>query len=403
MKRPKIALIGGGAAILSAAYHLSSDFEVTIYEKGKRLGRKFLVAGKGGFNLSNELDGADLVEKYAPKDQMQPFLLAFGSDDTREWLKKIGIPTFVGSSGRIFPEKGLKPAAVLKAILDALEKKGVIIKTNHEFIGWSADESLLFTVDNEQVKIKADTAVFSLGGGSWSKTGANDKWLKIFSDAGVETVPFQPSNCGLNVNWEESFRTSHQGSPLKNISISFAGKTFKGEALITTYGLEGNIIYPLSAMWRAHHLEKGNTVYIDFKPNNTHEELLAKLGPEAAPKKYKSRLNLSKPVLELVKWSLSKEDYINSHRFIAQIKHFPLSIESMRNVEEAIYTTGGIPFRALSPTLELHSKPANYIIGEMVNWDAPTGGFLLQGCFSMGYIVAKELNKKHEGLLRADI
>lgn len=200
MSQPRIVLIGGGAANLCAACFLSDHFDVTIYEKGKTLGRKFLVAGKGGFNLTNELDGEDLLAKYRPQEPLKKAILSFGSADTRKWLHQLGIETFIGSSGRVFPIKGIKPAAVLKSILKRLQEKKVQIKTNHEFLGWSDEKEVVFQTGSSQIKVQADAFIFALGGGSWSKTGANSKWLKIFQKAGVGMKTFQASNCGLNIS-----------------------------------------------------------------------------------------------------------------------------------------------------------------------------------------------------------
>jgi hypothetical protein len=395
MNGPKIAIFGGGPAALCAADHLSERFEVTIYEKGKTIGRKFLVAGKGGFNLTNELDGEALIGQYSPRKELSAAIQQFGSAKTRAWLNNLGLETFVGSSGRVFPIEGWKPAQVLNLIKSSLIKKGVQINTGCEFNGWSDDGVPLVKTQEGLMDILADAYVFALGGGSWKKTGSNDKWMPILDKMGVKTTPFEPSNCGLTVRWNASFIDKYAGTPLKNLGVSFYKNYWRGEAVITEYGLEGNVIYPLSAVWRDRHHLAGKTIFLDFKPDNSLEQLKAKAnGVET--NRYRSRLNITKSVLEMVKWSMNKADYANPSLFVEKLKRFPIEVEGLRPVEEGISTVGGVTFESLTPNFEWKRKPNYFSIGEMIAWDAPTGGFLLQGCFAMGYAVANYLNETHE-------
>lgn len=393
MKSPKIAIIGGGSAALCAAAHLSEKFEVTIYEKGKTIGRKFLVAGKGGFNLTNVVDGSALLQQYTPREKMNEALNQFGSQQTRHWLSDLGIPTFIGSSGRVFPEKGWTPAEVLKQIKTVLLEKGTKVRTHHTFTGWSADGHPLIKHENKTTPIQADAYIFALGGGSWSKTGANSEWMSLLEEVRLSPSPFLPSNCGLNIDWEDDFIAAYAGHPLKNLGVSFQKNYLRGEAMITQYGLEGNMIYPLSSLWRDQHQNTGKTILLDFKPDNSLPELYQKIAG-TKPKQYRSRLNLTKPVLEWVKWSMEKSDYKNPQKFAEKLKAFPVEVNGLRPVEEAISTVGGVPFDDLSESFEWIKRPNYFCIGEMVDWDAPTGGFLLQGCFAMGHAVATLLNER---------
>ena len=389
----KIAIIGGGSASFVAAEQLSKHFEVSIYEKGKSIGKKFLVAGKGGFNLAHNFEGAELVSYYSPKEFMANPILDFDVTHLRNWYLKLGINTFVGSSNRVFPEKGTSPAKVLNTIKSKLLEQDVKIYLSHEFIGFSDSHTPLIRNGNTEKELNADYYIFTLGGGSWKVTGANSDWLSHFNEIGISTTPFEPSNCGLNINWPSQIVNHHTGKPLKNISITNQGYTVKGEALISSYGLEGNAVYPISSSVREELKKDQNPiVYVDLKPNNTSEQLLSKLGSSSS-KNYAKTLNLDKVKMAILKSYCSKEEYLDPNLFIGRVKKLPIPIMSLRPVEEAISTVGGISIDALNHNFSLKNHPNIFCVGEMVNWDAPTGGFLLQGCFSMSHFVAQEIIK----------
>ncbi|MFK7770539.1 MAG: TIGR03862 family flavoprotein [Saprospiraceae bacterium] len=381
----KIIIIGGGAAGLMAADRLCHDFEVAIYDKGKTIGRKFLVAGNGGFNLTNKEEGENLVQHYLPNDFLKKALLENDSSKMRSWLADLGIPTFVGTSGRVFPEKGIKPVQVLKKIKDRLVEKGVKFFFHHQFIGF--DEKCNCIVKNleDEIIVAADYCIFSLGGASWSKTGSDGIWTTTFEKIGIKTIPFQASNCGLNIEWPEHFKTHHSGKPLKNIKVSIDNFEIKGEATITDHGLEGNAIYPLIWKVREAFLQgKTPTINIDFKPLNSREQLLEKIKNKAQKTKaFAQTLNLNATQIALLK-SFSEKKYFLEHSvFINSVKHLQIPIQSLRPMEEAISTVGGIDLDEVNSNFSLKKYPSIFVIGEMLDWDAPTGGFLLQGCFSM--------------------
>ncbi|MFT5819671.1 MAG: putative flavoprotein (TIGR03862 family) [Crocinitomix sp.] len=395
MPARKVALFGGGPACLMAAYQLSEKHEVHIFEKGKRLGRKFLVAGNGGFNLTNELKGAALAEVYSNHSKLHKALSQFSTADTREWLSKIGVETFIGSSGRVFPEKGIKPTDVLKNILEALESRGVQIHINQEFIGFNNAVKPIVRSKEIEAIIEADHYIFGFGGGSWSKTGSNNSWLAPFNDIAVKTLPFRASNCGVNVDWDIDFQEKHAGTPLKNIAINCYDEILKGEVILTKYGLEGNAIYPLVPVIRKMLAKQARAeVTIDFKPNSSIEMLQAKITKAIKPKNYAFTFNISKAVQEIAKGALDKEQYLNPQNFAESLKNVPLSITGLRPIEEAISTVGGIMMDEVDEQFSLVKHSHISIIGEMLDWDAPTGGFLLQGCFSTGYVVGQSLNEK---------
>lgn len=395
MRKKNIAIIGSGPAALMAAIILSDFHNVTIYEKNAGIGKKFLVAGKGGFNLTNSLSGIELANKYSPKDFMEDAILAFDSIALRKWYSNLGIETFIGTSGRVFPEKGIKPAEVLNKIKDKLSFKNVKIKYNHEFIGFDNEYKPKFNFKSDSVTISSDFYIFALGGASWSVTGSDGKWAKYFEKIGVNIIPFEASNCGVNIKWDKQIIKNHAGKPIKNISVSINGNTLKGEAVITEYGLEGNVIYPLIPQIRE--LLKTNSkteITIDFKPNNSADELIQKLkNLKSDSKNYAAQLNLNREQLAVIKSFSSKEEYLSQELFVQKVKNLSVKVESLRDIEESISTVGGIDLKELDHDFSLKKHSNIYTIGEMVNWDAPTGGFLLQGSFSMGYFAANSILK----------
>lgn len=383
--KKSIAIIGGGPTALIAAYFLSDKFEVTIYEKEKTIGRKFLVAGKGGFNLTNSIKGEALINTYSPKDKLRSPLETFSNKHFRMWLAQLYIPTYEGSSGRVFPEEGIKPVSVLRRIEYNLLEKGVIIKTGYELIDFKNNQ-VSFTNGEE---INADYIVLAMGGASWKKTGSDGNWIHLLTKKGISTKPFQPSNCGISVNWDTNFLNAHEGKPLKNIAITYQNIQLKGEATITKYGLEGNCIYPLVTLIRDELIQDNRAViYLDLKPHNTIEELKNRLGKST---NYKEKLQLSSQKNALLKHCTTKDEYLNQSIGVEKIKALPISVVGLRPIDEAISTVGGVAFESLNDNYSLKAFPSIFCAGEMIDWDAPTGGFLLQGCFSTGFWVAKNI------------
>jgi hypothetical protein len=394
--KKQIAIIGGGpAAFLLAAFLDPEKFTITIYEKNKTTGRKFLVAGKGGFNLTHAEPIEQLIKRYTPSSFLEKALLDFTNADFRNWLDQIGIPTYIGSSNRIYPKEGIKPIEVLRAVLKSLQEKGISIKYEHAFSDWDDNNNPII---NDQT-MQTDYTVFSLGGGSWKITGSDGSWLDTFSKKGVKTKAFQASNCGYQIDWKSDFIKKHEGTPLKNIAISCNNVTQKGEVIITKLGLEGNAIYGLSPQIREQlHSNSKATVFIDLKPSLTIGDLHSKIKLS----KYRNTANilkkeikLSTAQVDLLRTYLSKESYLNTASIIKNIKSFPLEIINTVSIDEAISTAGGIDLNAVSENFELTTMSNQFCIGEMLDWDAPTGGYLLQACASSGVYLANYLNKKN--------
>jgi uncharacterized flavoprotein (TIGR03862 family) len=393
--KKSVSIIGGGpAALILAALLDCNKFKVTIYEKNKTLGRKFLVAGKGGFNLTHSEPIGELIARYTPPHFLERALLDFDNEDFRHWIDSIGIPTYIGSSKRVYPESGIKPITVLNAILNVLDKQGVAIEYQHTWKGWTNENDIVFNTDTT---IKSEYTIFAMGGGSWKVTGSDGGWLDLFERENIPIVPFQSSNCAYRVNWPEDFILEHEGSPLKNIAISCLNKKQKGEAVITRFGLEGNAIYALSPQIREElESQQKALIFLDLKSTLRYEDLLEKIRKSTFKKTSETlqkEIKLSSAQIGLLKKYLSKETYLNPELLAQNIKKLPIEITDTSLLNDAISTTGGIQLNAVDENFQLKNKKSHYCIGEMLDWDAPTGGYLLQACFSMGMHLARHLNK----------
>lgn len=374
-------------------------FDVTIYERNAAVGRKFLVAGDGGFNLTHSEETTAFISRYTPMSFFENIVSSFSSKDLRDWLNTIGIETYIGSSKRVFPIKGIKPIDVLNAFLKVLKKKNVVIITQHTWKGWKNNE-LIFennsAAENKQLHVNSDIVVFALGGGSWKVTGSDGTWSSIFAGKGMEIIPFQASNCAFEIKWKKEFIEMAEGKSLKNISLSCEDAEKKGELVITKFGLEGGAIYALSPAIRKQ-LNKHKTaqVFLDLKPSLTDAEIKNKIsnkGNKSLTKQLENELHLNETHLGLLKTILTKEEFTDLGILSEKIKNLPLTITNSAPIDDAISTVGGIALSEIDNHFQLKKMPNHYIIGEMLDWDAPTGGYLLQGCFSIGYSVANHLN-----------
>ncbi|MFZ1688267.1 MAG: TIGR03862 family flavoprotein [Flavobacteriales bacterium] len=391
MERKQIAIIGGGPAGFIAADMLAPDHDVHVYEHGKAIGRKFLVAGQGGFNLTNNVEGAALKAVYSPPGFLDDALDAFGPTDLRAWLDEIGIGTYVGTSGRVFPTKGVKPIEVLEAIRQRLLARGVQFHLEHVFDGFNEQGLPIIENSTERTGLVADLVLFALGGASWPVTGSTGIWPPLFAAIGIHAAPFRSANCGVGIHLPASLIRDHAGKPLKNIRVTAGGTSVLGEATITEHGLEGNAIYPLVPELReALAMGAEAFVHIDFKPNNTEEQLLQKLTGKTS-KDFAYSVNIDRAHLALLKAFTPKERFISPADFAHDIKDLRLSVTGLRPVGESISTVGGIRTEDLTADFAFKRFPHFFAIGEMVDWDARTGGFLLQGCFAMGHQAARSI------------
>lgn len=394
-----ISIIGGGASALMFACCIDTKkYDVTLFEKNKTLGRKFLVAGDGGLNLTHSENSAQFLNRYIPNDFILPSLEQFSNRDFINWLKSIGVETFVGTSKRVFPKKGVKPIDVLSLIIDKIKQNNVKIKTEFIWKGFEEND-LVFENKDKKYVIKSDIKVFALGGSSWKITGSAGDWLHFFSEKGILVNSFYPSNCAYKINWSEAILKQISGKPLKNCVFTCQNKSIKGEAVLTEFGIEGSGIYPLSPQIRKQIIQnKQATIFIDFKPDLSKEELIKRFTENSnlsIKDILEKKLNVSQVQIALIKSITTKDDYLNPKVLSHLIKSFPLELVDFSDIDEAISTVGGISLDEVSTTFELNKLPNHYCIGEMLDFDAPTGGYLLQANFSMGNFVATRLNENH--------
>ena len=392
-----IAIIGGGPAGLMAAEAASADgLQVDLYDAMPSIGRKFLLAGKGGLNLTHSDPAEKFLSRYGSRRaHIAPLLSSFGPDKLRVWARGLGIETFVGSSGRVFP-KDLKAAPLLRSWLRRLRKSGVQFHVRHRWIGWDKQGMLQFSTPEGNLSVHADAVVLALGGGSWPKLGSDASWVPLLAGRGVHIAPLQPANCGFDVGWSEHFRTKFAGHPVKSVAIvmrteSGAESWHPGEFVITETGVEGGVIYTVSAALRDEILAMGSaTLHLDLAPDRdvprlTHD-LLRPRGKRTMATHLQRQAHIEGVKAGLLREVVSKEDFADPARLAAAIKSLPLRLVAPRPLEEAISTAGGVAFDELDEPLMVRALPGVFCAGEMLDWEAPTGGYLLTACFATGQV-----------------
>lgn len=390
-----VTIIGGGAAALMLASQINTEkYKVTLFEKKKIVGGKFLVAGEGGLNLTFSAPIDKFINQYFPSDFMDAILHQFTNEDLIKWLNHLEIPTFIGSSNRVFPDLGQKPIEVLNKIKKHIATKGIEFKLNTNWVGWNEKGNLQF--ENPE-NIDTDIVVFALGGASWKVTGSDGKWSKPFEERGVKVVPFRAANCAFEVDWNTDFITTHEGKPLKNIALTFNNHFYKGELVISKFGLEGNAMYALSQKIQDKlHTEESVVIHLDLKPTMTVDQIKAKYKNAKRSKVtdvLKKVLKLDRTSIGLLKQFTNKETFSNLDLLAESIKSLPIILKSSEEIDKAISTLGGISLDEIDDNFQCKKIPNCYAIGEMLDWYAPTGGYLLQGSFSMGFVLAKHLNQ----------
>jgi uncharacterized flavoprotein (TIGR03862 family) len=392
-----IAIIGGGPAGLMAAEAASAaGAQVDLYDGMASVGRKFLLAGKGGLNLTHSEITEKFLSRYGVRRaEIAPLLASFGPDAVRAWARGLGIETFVGSSGRVFPSD-LKAAPLLRAWLRRLRLAGVRFHMRHRWFGWDAQRRLCFATPEGNRSVQSNAAVLALGGGSWPKLGSDASWVPLLAEQGVQIVPLQPANCGFNVGWTEHFRTKLAGHPVKSVAIvvrndAGAESWHPGEFVITETGVEGGVIYAVSASLRDEILAKGvATLRLDLAPDRdlprlTHD-LSRPRGKRTMATHLQRQAHIEGVKAGLLREVVSKENFVDPARLAASIKALPLRLVAPRPLEEAISTAGGVAFNALDERLMIRALPGMFCAGEMLDWEAPTGGYLLTACFATGQV-----------------
>ena len=387
-----VAIIGGGPAGLMAAEVLSqAGVRVDLYDGMPSVGRKFLLAGVGGMNITHSEAYPAFLSRYAERaPHMAPLLRIFGAEALCEWIHDLGIETFVGTSGRVFPTD-MKAAPLLRAWLKRLRDQGVVIHTRHRWLGWTAEGDLLIHSPDGEKTVHSDAVLLALGGGSWSRLGSDGAWLKLLEDKGVPYAPLQPSNCGFEVSaWSELMVSKFAGAPLKNVAMGLGDdKPRLGECVITASGIEGSLIYALSAPIReAINRDGSATVHIDLLPSKPLDKVQAALakprGSRSMSKHLHSQLGLDGVKAALLRELAPAECFADPAQLARAIKALPLQLIKPRPLDEAISSAGGVTFEALDEHLMLKPVPGVFCAGEMLDWEAPTGGYLLTGCFASG-------------------
>ena len=392
-----VAVIGGGPAGLMAAEVLSAaGRQVTVYERMPSLGRKFLMAGRGGLNLTHSEDLRPFLGRYGAAGRMlKPLLEAFTPADLIAWAEGLGQPTFVGSSGRVFPSS-LKASPLLRAWLARLGAQGVKFRTRMTWSGWTEDGALLF---GNGETIRPSATVLALGGASWAKLGSDGAWAPVLAGQGVKLAPFEPANGGFTVNWSPVFKEQFAGQPLKAIAVTHGRRTVRGEAVVAAYGIEGGAIYALSSDLRAAITADGSTsIEIDLRPDLSTEQLAARLdrprSGQSAATFLRKAANLSPLEINLLR---EAHGVALPADLAGAIKRAPLRLTGLQGIARAISTAGGVRLDAVDQHLMLKARPGVYVAGEMLDWEAPTGGYLLQACFATGAAAARAILARPSG------
>ncbi|WP_340149812.1 TIGR03862 family flavoprotein [uncultured Sneathiella sp.] len=391
-----MAIVGAGPAGLMAAQVLSqhSSVEVHLFDHKPSVARKFLIAGRGGLNLTHSEDIAHFTRKYAENStRFSEYLNRFSPDDMIRWASTLGIETFKGSSGRIFPT-GLKATPLLRAWLALLDEQNVQLHLKHSWIETRENRTLIFrTAVGKTVEFDADAVLYAMGGGSYGHLGSDGAWIEAMHNLGVEVASLKPSNCGFNVDWSDFLLSKFEGAPLKNIRLSYQGRSVPGDLVITRTGLEGSAIYALSRPLRDA-LETTSTVTLDLdiKPSLAEEEVTRQLsaprGKMSLSNFLRKKLRLSPLQTALLHEVMPKPDLNDPGKLSKGIKALPVTLVGMQGIARAISSAGGVTFGSLTDKLMIKGMRGQFVAGEMLDWEAPTGGYLLQGCFATGAVAA---------------
>ena len=397
---PSVAIIGGGPAGLMAAEQArAAGVVVDLYDHMGSVGRKFLLAGKGGLNLTHSEPFERFVQRYAGQSrEVGRWLEQFNADDLRAWARQLGVETFVGSSGRVFPSD-LKAAPLLRGWVRRLRASGVRFHMQHRFLGWNGDGSLRLHSPDGEIAVNAAATVLALGGGSWSNLGSDGEWVSSLRERGVDVAPLQPSNCGFDVGWSEHFAGRYAGHPIKPVVVAWTsrhGETrqLQGELVATATGIEGGLIYALSAGLREAIAEAGEVeIRLDLAPGRDLPRLAKELAKPRGGRSLTEHLRRSVAIegvkAGLLYERLPKTDLTDPEKLSVAIKSLPLRLRRPRPIDEAISSAGGVRFSQVDESLMLRTISGTFCAGEMLDWEAPTGGYLLAASFASGRIAGR--------------
>ncbi len=396
---PLVCVVGAGPAGLAAAERLSAaGLKVAVYDRMPSLARKFLMAGRGGLNLTHSEPFERFLARYGDaSEHLAPALAAFPPQALMEWATGLGEETFIGTSGRVFP-KSFKASPLLRAWLARLTERGVTFHPRHAWRGWDGEKSLHFEGPEGPVSVACDAAILALGGASWPRLGTDGSWAAILKGGGIKITDFAPANMGVRVDWSDIYRTQFAGSPLKRIALAVDGIRVRGEAMVTKEGLEGGAVYALSRHLRDATQQGPARLFVDLRPDIAEELLAARFA--TAPRKLsfsnlmRKAAGLAPPAAGLVREALGQDGPRDAAHLAALVKTLPLAVTGTSGLARAISSAGGISWSEVDADYCLTRRPDTFACGEMLDWEAPTGGYLLQACFSTGHAAAAGVLKR---------
>ena len=392
-KSPTAVIIGGGPAGLMAAETIADeapDTTVHVFEAMPSFGRKLLMAGRGGLNITHSEPFDGFLARYGEAaDWLAPMLRAFGPRETVQWAEGLGQETFIGSSGRVFP-KSFKASPLLRAWLHRLTEKNVTLHTHHRWTGWKNDGALIFDTPDGEIHVATDATVLALGGASWPRLGARGDWQQLLAARGVEINPFRPANCGFETDWSAHMREHFAGVPVKSVALTFGDRRIEGEFVVTGKGVEGSAIYALSRFLRDEIEQKGEAVLLlDLAPDRKLERLQRDLarprGKASMANHLRKAAGISGVKAALLRECMEKDKFQDTENLAAAIKALPLRLKSTVSIKNAISVAGGVARQALNDDMMLKAVSGTFCAGEMLDWEAPTGGYLLTACLATGH------------------
>ncbi|MET0789492.1 MAG: TIGR03862 family flavoprotein [Cellulomonas sp.] len=391
----RASVVGGGPAGLIAAEVLArAGVAVTVYDRMPSPARKFLLAGHGGLNITHSEDLDPFLARYGTSaEQLAPMLARFGPEDLRDWCAGLGEQTFVGSSGRVFP-RSFRATPLVRAWLARLADLGVVIERRQRWTGWTDGGLRLTGADEATREVVGDVTVFALGGASWPRLGADGGWVGPFSDRGVATTPLRPANVGMRVQWSDTFADRFEGAPLKHVGLSVRGQQSRGDAMVTKTGMEGGPVYAIGSAIRDALDADGRCVLeVDLRPSLTHAQVAERLQrrrpKDSASNWLRRTLALDPVAIGLLREGRAGALPSDASAMAALVKAVPVLVTATMPIERAISTAGGIAWSEVDESLMLRRMPGTFVAGEMLDWEAPTGGYLLQASFSTGVVAAQ--------------
>ena len=386
--KPTCAIIGSGPAGLMAAETLALEgVDVHVFEAKPSFGRKFLMAGKSGLNITKSDGCIELIKRFKSRSsELESSLSEFESSRVVEWCEGLGQETFVGTSGRVFP-KSMKASPLLRAWLQRLTELGVTFHVRHRWVGFDG-ATLLFETPDGSVHVEPQTTIFALGGKSWSRLGSDGAWVEPFKEQGIELADFQPSNCGFDCAWDEHFSSRFEGEPVKNVSLAVEGQSARGDFVVTKTGIEGGIVYTQSAAIRDCLLSGQGEVTLDLMPDVKLEKLTKAFARDRGKNSFSNHARkvarLKGVKLGLLRLCAPSLDVNNAEEVASHLKALKLPVTAPRPIDEAISTAGGVTFGGLDDYFMLKNRGGTFVAGEMLDWDAPTGGYLITACLATG-------------------